>query len=164
MNIIIQERDLRIFRFINGMRNGDADILGCYFFTSRVTARIRLNLLSSKGYLRKCSSLSPNGYIRYRLTKKSYSLMRSYFSQVNIPKMYSGVKFFDSQHERMIAISRLYLVKNNISDGYLAEREIASEMIAQNQTIKRRFLPDAIFYNKQTRVSWFLEAMSLMIS
>ena len=74
--------------------------------------------------------------------------MRSYFSQVNIPKMYSGVKFFDSQHERMIAISRLYLVKNNISDGYLAEREIVSEMIAQNQTIKRRFLPDAIFYDK----------------
>lgn len=149
MPIRLQERDFKIFRFINGMRNGDGDILSCYFFDSNISSRRRFLKLEKAGYLRKLNGVSPNGYKRYSITKKALDKTRLFYPDVVIPNLYKGDKDVESEHDRMVAITRLYLKKNNISYGFRPEREILSELSKNSASIKRIFLPDGLFFDSK---------------
>lgn len=144
----MQKRDYAILRFLNSMKNGDADILAAYYFSSRKSARRRFLILEKNNLIKKSINRSSRGFNKYYITPLGHKEIVNHYTNIKLPPPYRKRYAGEAEHDRMVAICRLYLVKNKICFGYRSEREIACEMSMGSGFLARSFLPDALFFDK----------------
>jgi hypothetical protein len=146
--IIIQKRDIKILEFLNNMSIGDLDIITNYFFKSFPASRRRLNKLMYLGLISLSKTKSPYGFNSYILSQKGFKFLSENSKENIIPCYQNSKNKLYSEHDRMVALIRVFLKKKEMFLRWISERELLKDLSGVKMDEKRFFTPDGVIVTK----------------
>jgi len=130
--------------------------LAAHFFRSRKVARRRLVVLEKNGLISSNNMRSPSGFKVYGLTAKGHACIIQRYHDMSLPKKLRSPVSAEYQHDRMVAISRVFLSKTGRSIMFRSERELASDVATGDGYEAQSLRPDGLFRDS-TNSLWALE-------
>lgn len=170
-NISLQDRDIEILKFCLEMKFSDIENLNFKFFDSQSldmhAARKRIQKLESGGYLKSTTMLAGTTKKFYIASSKGYKEIENYeyrfFKKVPIvetknilnyscPKPVTKLSIVTFEHDYGVLRIRRLLEEQKRATHWRSERLLKTIAQINTQSLKRDFMPDALFTSKQEKV------------
>ena len=157
--VALQGRDLEILRFCLEMKFADIEILNSKFFDpdslEMFAARKRVQKLEASGFLKSVSMLSGTTRKFYLTTKKGYREVLNITPDENIPEVVTKLSVVTFEHDLGVLKLRKLLEEQRRATHWQSERLLKNKAHTITQSLKREFMPDALFTSKQGKVVAF---------
>lgn len=158
-NIDLQNRDLEILRFCLEMKFSDIEGLNFRFFDPKsldmFAARKRIQKLEASGFLKSVSMLSGTSKKFYLTTPKGYREVLKVIPEEVLPAVVTKLSVVTFEHDLGVLKIRRLLEEQNRATDWRSERLLKTQVQAVTQSLKRDFMPDALFTSKQGKVVAF---------
>ena len=157
--VVLQDRDLDILRFCLEMKFSDIESLNWKFFDPKSSdmfaARKRVQKLEACGYLKSVSLLSGTAKKFYLTTAKGYrEILKKQPDQI-IPAVVTKLSVVTFEHDLGVLKIRRLLEEQQRATFWKSERLLKTTTQVALQSLKREFMPDALFTSKQGKVIAF---------
>lgn len=156
LTISLQDRDLEILRFCLEMKFSDIESISFKFFESQNVdmhaARKRIQKLEQGGYLKSVALLSGTTKKFYLTTPKGYREVIKNIPEESSPAVVTKLSVVTFEHDLGVLKIRRMLEKQSRAFNWRSERLLKKMAQVYTQSLKRDFLPDALFASKQEKV------------
>lgn len=151
--VLIQKRDIDILKFCLEMKFADIESLNQLFFDAEKKdmfgARKRVHKLELSGYLKSFALLQGTSKKFYLTTAKGCREVLKFATNKYTLNPVSKLSIVTFEHDYGVLRARLLLEKQNRAYEWEAERLLKNSSFFASGKIRREFMPDAIFKNKQ---------------
>jgi hypothetical protein len=156
--LVIQDRDIEIFRFCLEMKFADIESINKKVFSNdfeMFSTRKRVQKLEMAGFLKSVSLLPGTTKKFYVTTSKGYNEVKKNASTLDTPKPPAKISTITFEHDLGVLKSRLLLEKQGRAFDWRSERLIKVQAEVKTGRISRDFMPDAIFKSKHGKTCAF---------
>lgn len=156
--VLVQERDLKIFKWLLEMNYSSLEMLGRLFFADgdswkKDAVRNRMYQLRSHGWLESVVGLDIDRTTHFAATLKAWHAVQNSAHQGFLPRP-RGVHLRTLTHDLAVAWCRIFL-RDQIQH-WKGERVLKAEIAAHDSDLSRHYVPDAILVDHHW-VKWAFE-------
>lgn len=154
--VSLQGRDLEVLGFCLEMKFSDLENLNARFFDAKCedmfAARKRIQKLETGGYLKSVMMLSGTTKKFYITTKKGCLAIHQSTSQRVVPGVLTKLSVVTFEHDLGVLKIRRLLEEQKRANSWRSEKLLKAIAKDATGSLRRDFLPDALFTSKQGKV------------